>query len=535
MSIAPEIEAVRAVGPLLLIADYARKLGIQEIVDRNCPCGDSSGLTHGHVVVAIVANRLCQPSAMPYLNDWARQSAAGPILGLDGALLDDERIASCLDALAPHLDQVQGEVMARAIREFGLDLRRVEWNLSSVDLEGVYLPDESSEANVWADAGSAGVAGFKHFRVGRLLTADGGVPLQFMHGDDHGAEVDDILTVLAAASRHISFPGSLVVGDSELLRADMLAKLREQRFAVLAPAPRTGEIRDAYSGLDPEAWIRLEYLPRRQERLPEDERTEYLGQETEFLFPDPEGSEELRLRRLFVRTETERAAHAARRSRSIDRYLEKLMALTSKIGQRGATTASQVERSLEKLRKEHALAAPFVMADLRRSVSGFAVDCGVTVEAVKEAALLDGVTVLLTNTPEEEADAHELLRIWKGQLERERRLADWKGPFQVRSVFLTSQERAQGLLVCHNLALMIYCLLERAARRGLERDGSRKLAGLYAGQHDAIPTGRLIFQAFEYLQLVDLRNGGALVRRLTPLTPLQERLMSLLGVEKPSW
>ncbi len=532
---APTIEAVRAVGPLILISDYARKIGIQEIVDRICPDGGSSGLTHGQVVLAIVANRLCQPSAMVHLNDWARHSAAGPVLGLDSDLLDDERIASCLDALAPHLARVQGEVMARAIREFGLDLRRVEWNLTSVDLEGASLPDERSEANVWADAGSAGVAGFKHFQVGQLLTEDGGVPLQFIHAEDHEVEVDDILTALAAATRHISFPDSLVVGDSELLRADILAKLRKQKFRVLAPASRTGETRDACSGLDPEAWIRLEYVPRRQERLPDDERTEYLGQETEFLFSDPESSGEVRLRRLFVRNETERAARAATRSRSIDRYLEKLMALTSKIGQRGATTASQVERSLEKLRKEHPLAAPFVMADLRRSVNGFAVDCGVTVEAVKEAALLDGVTVLLTNTPEEEADAHELLRIWKGQLERERRLADWKGPFQVRSVFLTSEERAQGLLVCHNLALMIYCLLERAARKGLEREGSRKLAGLYAGQHDAIPTGRLIFQAFEYLQMVDLRIGCELVRQLTPLTPLQERLMSLLGVEKPSW
>lgn len=83
------------------------------------------------------------------------------------------------------------------------------------------------------------------------------------------------------------------------------------------------------------------------------------------------------------------------------------------------------------------------------------------------------------------------------------------------------------------LALMIFCLVERPARQGLEKEGKKKIARLYAAQHDAIPTGKLIFQALQYLQLVELRVGDEVFRRLPPLTLLKERLFGLLGVRKP--
>lgn len=533
MSAAPEIEAVRSVGPLLVIGDFARRLGIQETIDRICPSRSNALLTHGQVALAIIANRLCQPLAMVHLIRWASQSAAGFLLGFDGTLLNDDRIARCLDALAPHLDELQGELMVKAIQEFNLDLRRLHWDLTSIVLQGEYPSDEGSGTYARADYGYGGVDGCKQLRVGELLTADGGVPLQQLRQDGNRADVGTVLTALTSVTQYISLPDCLVVGDSKLLSAAIIGKLRKQKFSFLAPVARTDEVRDAYTGLDPAAWVRLEYLPRRQEHLPEKKRTIYRGQETEFLFRDPENKEEVHLRRLFVLNETERELRGGARLRAIERYCEKITQLMAKVGQRGATTRLQVERSLGRLRKEHPLAEPFVKVRIRAEDGTPYVYWDVDETAVKEAALLDGVTVLLTNYPKEEADAHELLRLWKGQLESERRFSDWKGPLKVRPVFLTSQERINVLLMLCHLALMIFCLVERAARQGLEKEGTKKIARLYAAQHDAIPTGRLIFQAFEYLQMVELRVGDEVFRRLPPLTLVQERLLSLLGVRKP--
>ncbi len=542
MSVAPTIEAVRPVGPLLLIAEFARRLGIQDTIDRICPSRSNAKLTHGQVALAIIANRLCQPLAMVHLLHWASQSAAGVLLGFEGTLLNDDRIARCLDALAPHLERLQGELMVQAIREFALDLRCLHWDLTSIVLEGEYPVEagagpveEGAGPDARAAYGYGGVEGCKQFRVGELLTADGGVPLYQLRQDGNQADIGTILTGLTSVTQHVSLPDCLVVGDSKLLSAAIIGKLRQQQFSFLAPVARTDAVREAYTDLDPAAWVRLEYLPRRQEHLPEEERTTYRGQETAFLFRDPETQEEVCLRRLYVLNETERALRGVSRQRAIHRYGAQLTALLAKIGQRGATTQRQVERRLGKLRKAHPLAEPLVKVHLLAEDHPPEVHWEVDAAAVQAAALLDGVTVLVTNYPQEKADARELLRLWKGQLESERRFADWKGPLQVRPVFLTTQTRINVLLLLCHVALLLFCLVERTVRLGLVQEGTRKIPGLYAGQHDALPTGRLILQAFQYLHLVELRVGGEWFRRLPPLTRLQERLMSLLGVPKPPW
>ena len=549
MSVAPTIEAVRPVGPLLLIAEFARRLGIQDTIDRICPSRSNAKLTHGQVALAIIANRLCQPLAMVHLLQWASQSAAGAVLGFAGTLLNDDRIARCLDALGPHLERLQGELLVQAIREFDLDVRRLHWDLTSIVLEGEYpgeagagLVEEGpgpAEEGPGTDAraayGYGGVEGCKQFRVGELLTADGGVPLYQLRQDGNQADVGTILTALTAVTAHVSLPDCLVVGDSKLLSAAIIGKLRQQQFSFLAPVARTDAVREAYAGLDPAAWVQLEYLPRREAQLPEEERTRYQGQETEFLFRDPETQTEVLLRRLFVLNTTERALRGVSRQQAIHRYCAQLTTLLAQIGQRGATTRRQVERRLGKLRKAHPLAAPFVTVHLPAEDRPPEVHWEVDAAAVQEAALLDGVTVLLTNYPAEAADAHELLRLWKGQLESERRFADWTGPLHVRPVFLTTQTRINVLLLLCHVALMLFCLVERTVRQGLAQEGAQKLPGLYAGQHDAIPTGRLVFQAFQYLYLVELRVAGEWFRRLPPLTRVQEQLLRLLGVPKPPW
>ncbi len=107
--------------------------------------------------------------------------------------------------------------------------------------------------------------------------------------------------------------------------------------------------------------------------------------------------------------EIEAVRSGGARLRAIERYCEKITQLMAKVGQRGATLRLQVERSLGPIRKEHPLAEPFVKVRIRGEDDTPYVYWDVDEAAVKEAALLDGVTVLLTNYPKEEADAHEWL------------------------------------------------------------------------------------------------------------------------------
>jgi hypothetical protein len=67
-------------------------------------------------------------------------TALSDVRGMAGLaeLLSDDRIARALDAIAPCLDEITGGVGAAAISEFGVDVPRLHWDLTSISLYGAY-------------------------------------------------------------------------------------------------------------------------------------------------------------------------------------------------------------------------------------------------------------------------------------------------------------------------------------------------------------------------------------------------------------
>ena len=105
----------QALGALPVAAGFCRRLDIAGIIDRAAPVRHIARATHGQVIEALIANRLTSPSPMVHVGAWARQFAVGHVLGLAPDVLNDDRIARALDALAPVLEQVTGSVGAAAI------------------------------------------------------------------------------------------------------------------------------------------------------------------------------------------------------------------------------------------------------------------------------------------------------------------------------------------------------------------------------------------------------------------------------------
>jgi transposase len=180
--------------------------------------------------------------------------------------------------------------------------------------------------------GYGGENGCKQLRVGELLTARAlwarAVPLHQLQQNGNAqkapADVGTILPVLQSVGSLLPLKDCLVVGDSKLLCARIIRKLEQQPMRFLAPVHRTDAIHEEFTGLDPDAWEKLDYLPRRQQHIPEAERTVYLGQKTKWVFLDTESGEKFALRRLFVLNEREREARKRRRLTGIHRYVEKL-------------------------------------------------------------------------------------------------------------------------------------------------------------------------------------------------------------------
>jgi hypothetical protein len=152
--------------------------------------------------------------------------------------------------------------------------------------------------------------------------------------------------------------------------------------------------------------------------------------------------------------------------------------------------------------------------------------------ALQAEQATDGWYGLLTNLTVEQADAAEVLRRYKGQEVVERRYGTFKGPLGVAPMFLKTNRRIAALITVICLALLVFCLVERAVRKAIAP--AVELAGLYVGR-PAKPTGRLVFEALASLRLNPARGHDP---PTIPAPPrLQAKLLELLKVDptRPRW
>ncbi len=95
-------------------------------------------------------------------------------------------------------------------------------------------------------------------------------------------------------------------------------------------------------------------------------------------------------------------------------------------------------------------------------------------------------------------------------------------------MFLEKPERMAGLLCILVWALMVMALMERQTRRGLK---GKPLYGLYPENRPSpSPTGPAILKCFSTLCIVIIKEQGKVTRRLGDRTPIQQKLLHLLGI-----
>jgi hypothetical protein len=108
------------------------------------------------------------------------------VLGLAPEVLNDDRVGRALDAVAPKLDGIVGSVGTTAIVNFGRDVARVHWDMTSISLFGAYEgPDESFVEPRYGHPKDRR-PDLKQVQTGIAVAGDGGVPV-FHRAYDGGA------------------------------------------------------------------------------------------------------------------------------------------------------------------------------------------------------------------------------------------------------------------------------------------------------------------------------------------------------------
>jgi len=157
----------------------------------------------------------------------------------------------------------------------------------------------------------------------------------------------------------------------------------------------------------------------------------------------------------------------------------------------------------------------------------------VDAEAVEATKASLGWRVYATNVPAEELDLSGAVLLYRDEYRIEHNFARLKGhPLSVSPLYVSREDHAKGLIRLLTLGLRVLSLLEFVVRQRLSEQ-SQPLLGLYAGNPKRAtmrPTAERLLEAFQNITLTCIQHSGQTLRHLTPLTPLQQRILELLDL-----
>jgi hypothetical protein len=324
------------------------------------------------------------------------------------------------------------------------------------------------------------------------------------------------------------------VGDSKLLSRGNIVAMTTAKVAFIAPAAKPYLPAARLGELDPEVATAVDYLAERDQDKPPTQRGSYRVLEGSLSLPARRKADaDLAVRCVFVWSSARAQAAAASRAKKLDRARDDLQRVQRGLGGPHYQTPARVTERVATI-----TASRKVTAYLRAHVGTDPATGKPTLSwsfdqaALDREAATDGWYGLVTNLTPEQADAAEVLGRYKGQEVVERRYGTFKGPLAVAPMFLKDNRRINALVSVICLALLVFCLVERAVRKAIAP--AIELPGLYVGR-PAKPTGRLIFEALAWLRLNPARGHDPPTIPTPP--PLPAKLLELLKVDptRPRW
>ncbi len=542
---------IKMLGSLPVISSFCRRLGIAAITGDLVPIRAVATVTAGQAVEAMVCNRLTSPAPLVHVQDWARTWAVEEILGIAPLSLNDDKLGRTLDAIAPHLEQITSAVAVRAITAFGIDISRLHWDMTSFSLHGAYDSADEDYPEPRYGHPKDRRPDLLQVQAGIAAAGDGGIPVYHRAYDGGAAEVSQVTGAMTELKKIAGKKTFLLIGDSKLISYHNVAAITGQGCTFLAPASKTYVKAAELAACDLAQATEVSYIAQRDEHKSPEQRGRWhvLQDARPFTIRNPKRKKDppIEVRRIFVHSSARASAAAASRAKKLARARDDLDRLTRGLGGRFYPDQKAVTGRLRQIATSRKI-GPYL-----RYTVGTAPTAGTTKvtsaaeraggaqapgrpgkpaltwwldqDAIDAEAATDGWYALLTSLDASITATGVLLR-YKGQEAVERRYGNLKGPLAVAPIFLDNNRRIAALITVISLALLIFCLIEREARRSLAPQ--TRIDGLYNRQ-PARPTGRLILTALAGLQLIPA-TATSPAQIIRP-SPVQARLLDLLGVD----
>jgi hypothetical protein len=518
----PPVGTRRQVGPLLLVAHYLNRLSLVKLIDTAAPMRGRAMLTHGEVIAALVANRLCGPAPLYDVAGWASSAAMAEVFGIPAGLLNDDRLGRALEALAPVAERVRGELALAAASACRVDLSRLHLDLTAVRFTGGYADSALVNKGWAADRTIA-----RQIKTLQACTPDG-VAVYYRPHPGASSELPCFTAALERLAA-IAPPEVVVVTDSGLGYLGTLCDADTAKLRFVAPLRAdTGWAQRFRADVGTlHALPDLDYCSQRDRTRPAPARARYKGLLRPFEVTDDDGHRH-RLRVAYIWSSEEAASVAAGRERALTTAEAGLTRIRNGLGGRYYKTRKQVDDRVAKLTGAH-------IADLITVTTGThggkpSINWHRNHQTITAAAELDGLYAIATNLPDPPKaplTAADVLTIYKDQWIVEQRHRDLKQTLRVRPVFLHNDDRIQALIAVVGIALLVFGLVEADLRRAL--GPNTPLPGILPEHRDAIPTARAVLTAFAGLHATYTTTGLLLDR----LTPTQRLILAHLDIPLP--
>lgn len=547
----------RAFGPLALIAPLLQRLDVAPIIDRHLPPDPQLAYSHGRVLTLLLAARLCQPTALVNIPDWAHDTGADLLWDIPHERLNDDRLGRALDAFFSQRHSILTAVAAQAVQLAELSLDRLHFDPTHLTFHGTYAASRPRPADTpWPPCDSDDIppAYVTHgygddarlIQVGVTSVVDelGAVPLlaHCLDGNTNGhTAIRQSCDWLLQAG--LLRPGALLISDRGTFSVEHVARLYRHDCRVLCSVP-WGDYQELYDAHTPRLeWQRASYCSVEQQRRRDTDSR--LPRETYDLavlrhtLTDPQTGDPLPCRVVFVASSADATVCRRTRERDVAKLREGLEAVAATVARgRPRTTPQTVARRVTRLFGNRAAAqffrwelVPLTAAEqaalptpdrgCRRPQFRFV--WAFDEAQATAAARYDGLAALVTTAGlEQSGDA--LFTQYKQQNYVELAHHQWKTPLAVRPVFLKSPRRVEALVCLMQVALTAYQLLERLYRRGVAEGASvserRRTAESLLGQ-------------FRGYGLVERSTRLGRVVHATRLTSEQARILGQLGFPTP--
>src|SRR5712692_5818882 len=492
------VESVtKTIGSLALAYPYLRRLGVAETLDALTTTGRQRDVPTGQIIEVLILNRLAvRPAPISKLGSWAQTQAIEEVYGWPAEALNDDRIGRALDEVYPHLTNAWAALILKGAQAYGVRLHQLHSDVTRVAFEGAYAdaarPPAAEPAVPRIVRGYTGKEdpSRKQVTLSLSVAADGALPTWYQVADGNAADTQTYLRHLTAVREFLHVDQPLVVGDSKLITGPNILGFCRAAARFLGPTslkptarPRLRQLWEAGAPLH-----RLDLPPPDDSTVP----GRYWALECPEDWADPVRATTYRLR---------------------------------------AVVERKVAAAVAKVRA-------WVHVALQETPTGLTLRWRLDRFWLHEAATFDGSYCLLTNWPGAAADLRAVFRAYKEQIQVEQHFRVTKHPpVQVRPVWLHQPKRIASLLFVVMVALFLFALLEREARRVVQASGE-VFTGVRPEGRDRLPvTARVLLEVFAPLSLIKqrLRVGGEVRELLTPatLTTSQAQILERLDLMQP--